>query len=733
MESDGSEADEQKKKEVGDTAQRNSSDSDERAEKTQAPDQSEQSSSSKPVSVSAEEPGNPLPVEAKQADGEEKVSDSNDQKDDQMKEEQKELDVEKNEPTPTEKGKDVVSRITQKWNDYVKERQDAGEESFASDRLSASSEYRKFTKEQDLGLDPGEAMPSFTEVWLAMNSSKLRLKASAPKTASSSKTSEGRARLTAKAQPKWFSAREALQVLAGGLQILYKRIGGKEISNGSKVIDAMQQCDREFSARQTPFERLGELLQVVHDDGWIELRKHRNGQTIRILNVPERGVDHLVGDWDEKHKAKEDGARSQEEKENRSVRIVSAEENRSSQADDNSSRDPNADPLAEFAAEASATYKREGSTALALRLDDTHERAEGDEGRRNGEADDKVSKRDRDDADGDSAPRFTLSAPAKMSQTESLRLFEDALKDLCATGLPSELPLNASVVMSHLLKRFQHFHISQTPFDKFSDLVEEAASQGIIKVTRAGPGRRDHSITWIKYRYRVLKERRRERPSGGGSGRRRRPSRSRRQASGHRHRGGLARERGRRSRSGGRERRERRGGGEGRERRGGERRGERRGAAGPESRGAQSSGKRDRDSKIASKKERESKRTDKSKDKLMKDAEKDRDKEKAKRREKEKEKEKDKVKEREKEKDKSKVKRKDKDKEKAKDKDKDKEEEKDKQKGKKRGRESESSSYEYYSYYSEEEDEYEEEDEESSSSSESSAKPEKPAKAQKQK
>lgn len=571
MASDGNEAEEPDGKDTrGSKMQMDIKESEKQGEK-HVPDPPEPSCSkhSVPMLLSAEELGEPL--------------ENKDKKDEQQRRKR-----------PTKKAKQGLGsahacesqnmqehtqtmRIAMKWDEYVKEKTAAGEVGFALDRLAAASEYRRWVKGQQLALEPGDAVPSFTEVWLVINS---KLKSSAPK-AESSKQSAGRARLKAKAAPKFFSAQETLEVLAGGLKMI--RVNDPEVIDffdGSRVVDAMRRYDREFHIKRTPFSKLGDLLEVVHEDGWIELSRTKNEMTVRLLELPLNGVahmEHLVKDWDEKASS--------------SVRVVLAEEDQSAKkcrADDKCDVAPShsdSDSLAEFAAETSATYDGDDSSALAPRLEEC---ARGF-----------LQEREEDEGREVPAPRFTLSAATRISHDESVRLLDEALRDLCEIGFPHELPISSSLLATHLWQRFRQFKISHTPFERFTDLLEAATSQGLVKLTKSSSSRRETLITWVKYNYQLQKSRRKQ-PSGGLPQRRRRASRSQRQESSNRHRS-VHRERGRRGRSARREQRERLG----------ERRGERRAA--PARRAVQSSSKRE--GKNTPKKERESKKTEKNKDK----------------------------------------------------------------------------------------------------------------------
>eukprot|EP00435_Cladocopium_sp_Y103_P048040 s1152_g14.t1 len=69
---------------------------------------------------------------------------------------------------------------------------------------------------------------------------------------------------------------------------------------------------------------------------------------------------------------------------------------------------------------------------------------------------------------------------------ESLRLFDDCLQDICNRGLRADLPIRASVILDEMYQRDSHFRICDTPFRDFSELLDEAADEGLVKVNRRG-------------------------------------------------------------------------------------------------------------------------------------------------------------------------------------------------------------------------------------------------------
>ncbi|CAE7593276.1 Pds5a [Symbiodinium sp. CCMP2456] len=165
-----------------------------------------------------------------------------------------------------------------------------------SDRLAASAEYRRWVKEVDLALGSGEEVPSFTELWIELN----KRPAVQGRSRSPRSSSDPRARFDGWSQerrPRWHSAQEALQLLLDSLSQFEASASGRSIT-GQELSASMRKHSREFSIQKTPFEKLGKLLQLAAQDGWIRLTWTGDSMSVQILDLPRNGVANLADAWE---------------------------------------------------------------------------------------------------------------------------------------------------------------------------------------------------------------------------------------------------------------------------------------------------------------------------------------------------------------------------------------------------------------------------------------------------
>lgn len=243
------------------------------------------------------------------------------------------------------------------------------------------------------------------------------------------------------------------------------------------------------------------------------------------------------------------------------------------------------DPLADFAAEANPVYKKDGeepggSSSAAAKSSKTEEGADkageeasadrkGDAAELERELDkraaEKRKSRDRERSLGSrldgplasSRERKTLdvrrrerkneredrrgATEQKYTKEQSIEMLDAALQKLCEDGIHRELPINASVLNDRMRRIYFGWHISASPFDRYSELLQAAQEAGILKYSKL---KDSVVIDWVKYKYKVLprktpprsprRGRSRSRPGrngGGGRGGRacdrdRRPARS---------------------------------------------------------------------------------------------------------------------------------------------------------------------------------------------------------------
>lgn len=202
-------------------------------------------------------------------------------------------------------------------------------------------------------------------------------------------------------------------------------------------------------------------------------------------------------------------------------------------------KDASGDPLADFAAEASKTYKK-GEEEGNASDDEAKEGGSKDEGGGDKEGKE-ASAADRDKGavggalelereldrraaqrekgggkkDGgsigsrldqpltssrDEKRRLGNVKPAE-SRKESLEKFDQALRQLCKDGLRKELPAVASTFNDQMRGMFKGWHIENTPFERFGNFLRAAEEEGLVKVKRE---RSQLLVTWIKYKYHVL-------------------------------------------------------------------------------------------------------------------------------------------------------------------------------------------------------------------------------------
>ncbi|CAE7429912.1 Pds5a [Symbiodinium sp. CCMP2592] len=198
------------------------------------------------------------------------------------------------EPPQDDPEEQVVSRLARLWRQHVSEQSDGGPD--LSDRLAASAEYRRWVKEVDVALGPGEAVPSFTELWIELNKRPaVQGRSRSPRSAS-----DPRARFDGWSQerrPRWHSAQEALQLLLDSLSQFEASASGRSIT-GQELSASMRKHSREFSIQKTPFEKLGKLLQLAAQDGWIRLTWTGDTMSVQILELPTNGVANLADAWE---------------------------------------------------------------------------------------------------------------------------------------------------------------------------------------------------------------------------------------------------------------------------------------------------------------------------------------------------------------------------------------------------------------------------------------------------
>ncbi|CAE7910232.1 Pds5a, partial [Symbiodinium necroappetens] len=180
-----------------------------------------------------------------------------------------------------------------------------------SDRLAASAEYRRWVKEVDVALGsatqspscpvglPGhieDEVPSFTELWIELN----KRPAVQGRSRSPRSSSDPRARFDGWSQgrrSRWHSAQEALQLLLDSLSQFEASASGRSIT-GQELSASMRKHSREFSIQKTPFEKLGKLLQLAAQDGWIRLTWTGDSMSVQILDLPTNGVANLANAWE---------------------------------------------------------------------------------------------------------------------------------------------------------------------------------------------------------------------------------------------------------------------------------------------------------------------------------------------------------------------------------------------------------------------------------------------------
>lgn len=311
----------------------------------------------------------------------------------------------------------VVSRIARLWRQHMEDTERRGEQRDLNDRLAMSAEYRSWVTGVDL--KSGEALPSFTDVWVELE---LNKRPSTPK-------GEG----------EW------------------QQTQSQEWEQPEKREDWGPR--RRWQSRW-------------HNTRQGESWKDGEHKEARIILAPAAG------------------------------RPVLKEVSRAGLA---LKPAPTADPLADFAAEGSVTYLRERDAVVHDGRHHRHDRP----------------------VSPDRPPRHKAHlAPANSyyyDQFQSLRIFDDCLQDMCNRGLKTDLPIRASVFLDEMYQRDSHFRMCDTPFRDFSELLDAAEKEGLVKVNRSGS---QEYISKVKYPYRVLTRRDEYHPERERR-RRRLPSKSR--------------------------------------------------------------------------------------------------------------------------------------------------------------------------------------------------------------
>jgi len=418
----------------------------------------------------------------------------------------------------------LISRIGCLWEAHVKGSENSS--LVSADRLTQASAYRLWAKTATLGLVGGEEIPLFTEVWLAIESaSKKKAKAAAK----SHGDDKARIVLVGKAQKgERYTEAGALQLLREVLTDILS--GGRELPfNASLVTDTMQRKHRGFKLSMTPFGRLGEMLKKAEEHGW--LGTARSADDVLVSWLDEDKIKRLMSEDTRDSGDASDGNISDSREAVVLTRAAKASEE--------------TDLLAEFAAEGSRMQKNvdeelrgclDQRAAQAghrdVRLRDAHASRQ-DWG--TGAEDAPTCERSRSprrgarDSERHAPTSYTAAgeddAASEFTQADCVKMFDDALWDVCKQGLYHELPMNASVVSDRMRKMHRGWNISRTPFQRFHELLVACEAEGIIQ-TRRGYGRRkdDVLITWVKHNYHVVNRSRsrgegkrgEERPQGRG-------------------------------------------------------------------------------------------------------------------------------------------------------------------------------------------------------------------------
>ncbi|CAK9082099.1 unnamed protein product [Durusdinium trenchii] len=295
--------------------------------------------------------------------------------------------LEKSKPRPEK----AVSRVARLWDQHARAREQR-EDIDLSDRLEASKDYRTWVTSVDIDLQPGEAAPNFTEVWVELQNLHKRQKVS-------------------KEEPDW---------------------------------------------------KWSEPSDWRHWGRWSRWKEDWDGEhkEARIVLAPA--------------KSPPDPPVLREVRRASPLALKPA---------------PRGDPLADFAAEASITYLRERNAS-----DPQRRRGASTEPHRlrHHRRPEKPRGPPRAPRAADLAGRERL-ARACYSRSESLRIFDEALQELSARG-QNELPITASVILSEIEQRHGDF-LYDTPFEVFSDLLDAAAEDGMIEVSRRN---RQELVTWAR-------------------------------------------------------------------------------------------------------------------------------------------------------------------------------------------------------------------------------------------
>ncbi|CAK0900898.1 unnamed protein product [Prorocentrum cordatum] len=391
-----------------------------------------------------------------------------------------------------------LARVVRLWTAHAA----AIEELKAADRLTVASAYRSWAKTAELGLKEGEAVPSFTEVWIELTNRKRKAApAEGPKEADPEAKRESKVARKDKEGGPAYSEKEALNVLCTALHSIKKERGTRDPVQASFVNSAIRRVRSDFHISRTPFERLLNMLKHAEQEGWLYIDKRRDDVRVTIRSLPalpEGEAVRSVTMRDTPVTVGADAARKH----------LGAGKEAAKAGEKAEAAEP--PPYVVLLQEWQGRHTGEEPPCYALLLTDwSRLRQEGqiekvanpmDEfygsssyvNTKGGEAakkadDDKAREEPERRARSRSAPRRGAGRgdPA-IDKRECLRMFDVALKEVCDEGFYGGLPVNSS-----------EFDQRNTPFERFTDLLEEAARDGLVKFTRRRSGLpHNHTDKW---------------------------------------------------------------------------------------------------------------------------------------------------------------------------------------------------------------------------------------------
>eukprot|EP00746_Dinoflagellata_sp_MGD_P167455 gnl/MRDRNA2_/MRDRNA2_98084_c0_seq1.p1 gnl/MRDRNA2_/MRDRNA2_98084_c0~~gnl/MRDRNA2_/MRDRNA2_98084_c0_seq1.p1 ORF type:complete len:551 (+),score=138.31 gnl/MRDRNA2_/MRDRNA2_98084_c0_seq1:70-1722(+) len=339
-----------------------------------------------------------------------------------------------------------------------------------SDRLTQASIYRKWINTAEIEGLGSEPKPPFTEVWIKLNEKAL----------------EAPTKPAKKRKEDWWSQQdkewvekstktedEIFEALTEELQKLCKEGLPREPPFEASVLNKGL-MRRGIHVKDSSYQKFGNLCKRAEREGLLKVEFV--GTTLRVTWVKYDYRVRSPPKEEDPEKSKPDKDRDEDENK--------------AKVDGENEKD---------AEERKGESKEEGQTEKrgTDEKDDHRRRSRSPRDRDKGKGKGK-GKRDRS-FDRRNRRDWSRGHP-EISERRCVEILDEVLKSIVREGR-YRLPINASVIADRMRKTERGWHITNTPFERFGDLLDKADQENYIRVDRPGNGK-TINITWIKYKQR---------------------------------------------------------------------------------------------------------------------------------------------------------------------------------------------------------------------------------------